>query len=281
MSAEYRPVSNLAFHTIDDRLEKHGIKVEFGGAVTKLVGPFGVLFATLEGNSTHFERALGVETQAVVDAIEKEYGIEIIDENDHRFWGFASHDDLLEAYCRPDRDSKISPRNLVLVEGPSIGDAEFAKQWTEGALKADAVLEAYFQENPGFREKLHRIETVALVKFAPCVMAFVRMWLQQQGVFSIDLFDSEDADLFSVMAAMGFFSRTGERYQMTIPQTVDISAILHALLRLAGTEDEHSFLHPESLLVTLTAAEAETWKCRLNSIHWRQRLADRELLLNG
>jgi hypothetical protein len=280
MSAEYRPVHEIPFRNIDERLEKYGIRVELLGATTGLVGAHGTLFARPEGNSTHFERGVGVDTQAVLDAIETEYGITIVDESDHRFWGFASHDDMLEAYSRSDRPSEFSPRNWVLVEGPSIGDANFTIAWLMAAIAADKALQAYFQEHPRFRERLRRIEIATLIEFAPCSMAFVRMWLQQKGTFSIDLFDSEDADIFPVMTAAGFFTRTGQRYQMTIPQGVNIAALRDALLQLAETEDEHCFLHPESLLVTMTRMEAETWKGRLEGMKWQQRLADRELLLD-
>src|SRR6476661_4036566 len=187
MSAEYRPVTEIPFHVIDQRLGKYGIKLELHGAITGLIGPYGTLFARPEGNSTHFQRGVGVDTQAVVDEI------------DHRFWGFASHDDMLEAYSRSDRPSEFSPRNWVLVEGPSIGDANFTIAWLMAAIAADKALQAYFQEHPRFRERLRRIEIATLIEFAPCSMAFVRMWLQQKGTFSIDLFDSEDADNFPVM----------------------------------------------------------------------------------
>jgi hypothetical protein len=103
MSAEYRPVFCIPFQAIDERLEKYGIKVEFRGATTYLIGPFGTLFAEQEGSSTHFERSLGVDTQAVLDAIETEYGVEIVDENDHRFWGFSSEEQMMEACRHPPR----------------------------------------------------------------------------------------------------------------------------------------------------------------------------------
>src|SRR3954454_1519737 len=90
MSAEYRPVCEIPFHSIDKRLAKHGIEVQHRGAVTDLIGPLGTLFATPEGSSTHFERALAVDARAVIDALEMEYGTKIVDENDHRFWGYST-----------------------------------------------------------------------------------------------------------------------------------------------------------------------------------------------
>jgi hypothetical protein len=91
MSAEYRPVSAISFRIIDKRLEKYGINVDMSDAITTLIGPHGTLFARPEGNSTHFERRFCVDVQAILDAIETEYGITVVDENDHRFWDFASH----------------------------------------------------------------------------------------------------------------------------------------------------------------------------------------------
>src|SRR3954451_2857105 len=138
MSAQYRPVSEIRFQMIDKRLEKYGIKVEHRRPVTALTGPFGTLFATPEGSSTHFQRALGVDTQAVMDAIQMEYGIEVIDENDYRFWGFSSAEEMEEALR-----STGPTRNRVLVEGPLITDAEFTASWLGAAASADAALDAY------------------------------------------------------------------------------------------------------------------------------------------
>jgi len=75
--------------------------------------------------------------------------------------------------------------------------------------------------------------------------------------------------------------RTGERYQMTVPQRLNLVAIRDALVRLAETEDKDGFLHPERLLVTLTREEANSWKRRLMAMDWQQRLADREALLES
>ena len=95
MSMEYRPVSAIQFSSIDNRLEKYGLKVEMSGHATALSGRNGVLFAKPEGESTHFERKLGVDTEDVLEAIRTEYGVEIVDENDYRFWGFSSEEAML------------------------------------------------------------------------------------------------------------------------------------------------------------------------------------------
>lgn len=71
MSAEYRPVFAIPFRDIDKRLEKHGIKVDMSDHAVRLTGPNGTLVATPEGDggSTHFERNLRADTEAVLNAI--------------------------------------------------------------------------------------------------------------------------------------------------------------------------------------------------------------------
>src|SRR3954452_4989698 len=112
MSAEYRPVSDLPFLGIDKRLEKYGIQVEQRGAVTILISPFGRLCVKPEGGSAYFEG-----DRAVIDVLEREYGIAMVNEDDHRFWGFASLEEMKTEFRRP-----RSYQTLVVVEGPSIAD---------------------------------------------------------------------------------------------------------------------------------------------------------------
>ena len=283
MSAEYRPVRDIPFRTIDERLERYGIKLEYCGAVTKLIGPSGILFAEPEGNSTHFERHLGVDTDAALDALEREYGIEIVDENDHRFWGFATVDEMnasfKEVAIARCRSAELCGIHWILVEGPCSGNAEFAYRWLQSAIEADRLLQGYFHENPDFRSRIRRLEIACNIEFAPSAMAFIRMWLERGVAFSVDLIDSEWAEIACVMAAVGFFLQTGVRYQMTVPKQLTIDLIKRALLQLAGTEDAESILHPENLLASITRAQTQEWNQRLSAMPWQQRVADRDALL--
>src|SRR3954454_23995865 len=86
MSDEYRPVHDILYLSIDARLEKHGIKLEQPNpGLTVLISPVGQLCVTPEGSSTNF-----VGDRAVIDILETEYGIAIVNEDDHRFSGFSS-----------------------------------------------------------------------------------------------------------------------------------------------------------------------------------------------
>ena len=96
--------------------------------------------------------------------------------------------------------------------------------------------------------------------------------------FSLSLW-IEWGEIFAIMTDLGFFRRTGDRYQMTIPKGISGSRIQAALLRLAATEDEEYFLHPEHLVSCLSKPDLEKWQLRLERQPWKQRIADRNVLL--
>jgi hypothetical protein len=81
------------------------------------------------------------------------------------------------------------------------------------------------------------------------------------------------------MAGLGFFRQTGERYQMTLPQEINGQMIEEALLKLAATEDEEDYLHPEDLVSCLTKTRAHMWQDLLERQPLIERVADRALLL--
>jgi hypothetical protein len=173
-------------------------------------------------------------------------------------------------------DSQEAPR--VLIEGAPPGAAEFVAQWLLAAVEADQLLQREFSENPDFRKSIERLELIYGIAFAPPAMVFLTMWLNDVTAFELD-FWSEWVEIFSVMADIGFFTLTGNRYQMTVPNDLKIDRIKEALLRLAATEDAEDYsLHPEWLLTTMTKQEASDEKLRLDRMGW-ERMAEREALL--
>jgi hypothetical protein len=178
------------------------------------------------------------------------------------------------------KSQDLQEQHWILVEGPGPGDAEFAAQWLQSALKADRLLQREFSAHPGFRPTIERLEFASFVEFAPSAMAFIAMWLGDVSTFKLDL-RSELAEIFVTMADVGFFTQTGDRYQMTIPKTLRIKTIRDSLLKLAATEDAQYCLHPEWLLATMTDQAASDWQGRLNGLGWMPRVADRNALLAG
>ena len=84
-----------------------------------------------------------------------------------------------------------------------------------------------------------------------------------------------------MMAKMGFFILTDQRYQMAIPAQMNMDVVKRAALMFAKTEDEEFYLHPEYLVATMPYAEAKAWQERLCKMDEADRCADRLLLLQG
>ena len=166
----------------------------------------------------------------------------------------------------------------ALVEGPGPGEAEFLGRWLLAAIEADKALEQQRKQNRNLKEQISRIEVIYLVSFSPAATRFVELLMKNLTCFTLDLWD-EWGEIFTVMAGLGFFRRTGERYQMTLPQEINGPMIEDALLKLAATEDDESVLQPEHLVSCLTKTDAHMWQDSLERQPWIERVADRALLL--
>jgi hypothetical protein len=90
--------------------------------------------------------------------------------------------------------------------------------------------------------------------------------------------DSDEGELFAMMAEMGFFVLTGQRYQMVVPNRLNIAKVKRAMLRFAQTEDNEYFLHPEHLVTAMPFVEAKAWQKRLRAMRKNHGNADRLML---
>jgi hypothetical protein len=163
---------------------------------------------------------------------------------------------------------------------PGAGDAEFLGRWLLSAVEADQVLIEQFKGNPDLRQQISSLETAYIFSFAPTAMKCVELLMKNLTCFTLSTFD-EWIEVFAVMAELGFFRLTGNRYQMTLPPTIRGSEVQSALLRLAATEDQEYYLHPEHLVTCLDKAEVQAWQQKLEALPWMQREAKRNLLLAG
>jgi hypothetical protein len=166
----------------------------------------------------------------------------------------------------------------ALVEGPGAGDAQFLGRWLVAAAETDQALKSRLRLKPSLKQQISRLELVYCICFSSAATRFVERLMKNLTCFSLPL-DEEWGEIFSVMAELGFFRLTGDRYQMTHPDAISGLKIETALLRLAATEDDEDFLHPEHLVNGLSRVEAERWSARLEQLPWMQRVADRGFLL--
>ena len=274
MSVEFRPVSAIPFRNIDERLEKYGIKVTRRGLVTALEGRHGILFASLDGESTHFENKF-VDTDDVLDAIQTEYQIEIVGEDDPRFWGYSTWEGV---YSAP----RVAPKWIV-VEGPDPTDMDFTISWLNAAKEAGLL----WQNNPELNDLWDKlcshnpfyIEDDKTVDVSSAAMVFVGKWLGSGAAFKWDFSCSRWLEHFLLMLFAGFFVQTGDRYQMTVPREIDIAKVRGDLedgLKRMRQEN----LSQTDLFATLPQILAEVWEARLGQMNVASRMADRAVLLD-
>jgi hypothetical protein len=160
---------------------------------------------------------------------------------------------MSDAYDRP-----IQPR--IFIECPNHTDAEFAARWLKDAVEADRFLDLCFLENASLRDVISQLEIPSVIQFPVSAMNFLAMWLEEKFCFSIDAYHFELVRSFFLMVEMGFFTRNGDLYRMTIPGNLTIERLQDALIRLVATEGLVNIFHPEQLLVTISEQEALTRK---------------------
>jgi hypothetical protein len=166
----------------------------------------------------------------------------------------------------------------ILVEGPAWGDADFYGHWLLEAAKAQRLLEGAKRDDPVFRQSIDTLEVDKYLCYGIMATVLVSQFVDKEfQTFIID-FASEDVNDFCLMVQMGFFVLTGNRYQMVIPQKLDVDRVKQAHLALAETEDR-DWIHPERLIVAMPHAEATQFQRLLGEMNQDHRLADRRLLL--
>jgi hypothetical protein len=76
-----------------------------------------------------------------------------------------------------------------------------------------------FKKNPSLKPEISELEVLYEVSFGPAATKFVESLMKNLTCFSIAV-RNEWGEIFVVMVELGFFCRTGDRYQMTIPQAI-------------------------------------------------------------
>jgi hypothetical protein len=167
----------------------------------------------------------------------------------------------------------------ILVEGPQWADTEFYGNWLLAAAKADALWKKAISD-PVFKEQVEQLTIVRNPDFNISACVLLSRLEKKLASFTIGL-DSWEAEEFVVMAGMGFFVLTGQRYQMVVPTQLNISDVKKAALKLVQTQDEEDNPHPEYLLATMSSKEAEAWQQQLLEMGDDHRCADRFLALKA
>jgi hypothetical protein len=168
---------------------------------------------------------------------------------------------------------------MILIEGPDWGDATFFGNWLLAAADVDRFhREAVKAPDPNYCKAVERLEVVSELSFSWWAMHFIEE-LGTKGVTMSICADSQESEYIAMMSQMGFFTQTGDRYQMTVPSHVDIQTVKRSILALAETEDSDYVIHTEVFVHSLPSSEAKWWQDTLARMNDDQRLVDRAILL--
>jgi hypothetical protein len=166
----------------------------------------------------------------------------------------------------------------ALIEGPVWADTKFYGNWLLAAAKANELWTEALK-NPRFSKRVDRLTIAYIPDFNIGATVLLLRLEQNLASLVVNLNGEEEPEEFAMMIGMGFFVLTGERYQMVIPTRLTLGKVMKAALRLAKTEDEDYYLHPEHIITTMPYAEAKAWQSRLRAMDETHRQADRVLLL--
>jgi hypothetical protein len=180
--------------------------------------------------------------------------------------------------CDEETENYDCCESCILVEGPAWGDAEFYGKWLLSAAKANELLQQAKRHDSKFANAIEIIELLQELDFGIMATIFLSRFADKE--FQTFIIDFESGDLldFVLMVEMGFFVQTGNRYQMTVPEKLDIDIVKQAHLKLAETDDEN-WIHPERFAVDLPFSQAKIYQRLLREMGEDERLADRRALL--
>jgi hypothetical protein len=170
-------------------------------------------------------------------------------------------------------------KSCILVEGPAWGDAKYYGRWLIAAAKANELLQIAKKHDAEFLRAIDTLETLQVLDFGIMATVFLSHFADQEfQTFVIDVDSSHDLIDFVLMIEMGFFTQTGNCYQMTLPSRLNLNKVKQAHLKLAATEDDE-WIHPERFIVTMSYFEAKKYQRSLRTMSEEARLADRRALL--
>lgn len=154
----------------------------------------------------------------------------------------------------------------ILVAGPECGDAEFYGKWLLAAEKVEALWEEALKDR-NFRMDVQFL-TEGGIHFDFGATTMLRKLAEDFGSFVFCLYfdDPDRANMFGMMAEMGFYVFKAQGYyEMAIPAELSMEKVKAAALKLYDTADIY-LLHPEYLVDCMPYIEAKAFQAGLRKL---------------
>jgi hypothetical protein len=167
-----------------------------------------------------------------------------------------------------------------VIEGPAWGDAEFYARWLASAAKAQGLWKKALKDRE-FRRQVKQFLYCYIPDFGMGAAALLgQLW--KNGVSAlVDLSEEQYSTDFAMMVTMGFFKRTGKRYQMTVPDQLNIEAVKSAALQMTHTLNSNYMPQPGVFVTSMRKDEARACRKRLRDMNQDLRIGKRSRLLRN
>ena len=140
----------------------------------------------------------------------------------------------------------MEKRTGIFVEGSKKIDVVFHAKWL---LEISSVEKHYAEakRDPQFvRDVATRLEVLVVWDFA--LEATLLMSTLMRGEPIVLETGSHESEVFAVLAQIGFFSWTLDRYRLSLPPAVTLATVKSAALNLIATQDEEYRIFPEKII---------------------------------
>ena len=165
----------------------------------------------------------------------------------------------------------------ILVEGPRWADIKFYARWLLAVARADELWKKAIEDSV-FKMQVDRLLVATIPDFGIGATVMLSRLEKNLASFVVQINNEDEGVEFVMLAEMGYFIRTGKRYQMVVPTRLNMERVKKAALK---TEDENCYLHPENLVATMPYVETKAWQRRLREMDEASRIADRLFLLGN
>ena len=167
---------------------------------------------------------------------------------------------MLGSYGSVTNSNNSAADQCVVIEGPLSQDVAFAILFMKAARKADlrwdrlawnaAEADELWEKLCSYNQMYETLDHRPDLDFGTAALSFVREWLTNAS-FVLNVSSSRWSEHFSLMLFAGLFVQTGGRYQMAIPNEIDMRKICDRLADWLKRMDQEK-LNPNGLFVTLT-----------------------------
>jgi hypothetical protein len=186
----------------------------------------------------------------------------------------------------------VNDRPCILIEGPRRGDVEFYGRWLLAAAEAQRLFTEASKDQV-FNDEILVLQAYCLVDLGIMASDMLQKLFEHELTAIIAVGGTDESgdypivlEAFTTLSALGFFTVTGERYQMVIPPKLDVETVKRTLIKRAADVDALIAADAGENLTTMPRAAANRWR-KLRIIMatrgWQliecQRVADRNALL--